>query len=142
VLPGSHLEIHRGDMEGPLIAEGRACRFTPGTTDLRFLDDPRQTIELEHVHHEESHTMTRFTFQGREYYWKGYSELINVESEKSLVEFFASLDGEQGLLGKLVLRLGTENEGKRFMDAAVISALVVQDHYREARAAEEDFTIV
>jgi len=64
-----------------------------------------------------------------------------------LVEFFTSLDAgnfdvKQDLLGKLVLRLGTETEDKSVMDVAVITALVVQDHYEEAIAAEEDFTVV
>lgn len=78
--------------------------------------------------------MSRFSVDGKGYYWNGHSELVKVEDGYLLAEFFPSwtiVDVKEHKLGKLTVR----DEGKRLLDIAVVTALVVMERSDEARQA-------
>ena len=121
--------------KAPIIAEVSACLVTPGITDVNF-SDPLYTVELEHLHHEDIHSMTRFTVDGKVYYWNGHAELVKVETGDVIALFYPSwlvIDVQEHKLGKLVIK----EESKDLMDVAVITALVVQERSDEGRQAVE-----
>lgn len=98
--------------------------------------DPLYTVELEHLHHEDIPSMTRFTVNGKVYYWDGHAELVSVETGDIIARFYPSwlvIDVEEHKLGKLVI--GEENKG--LMDVAVTTALIVQERSDESRQAVE-----
>ena len=80
--------------------------------------------------------MTRFTVNGKIYYWNGHTELVSVETGDIIAQFFPSwlvIDVQEHKLGKLVVKEGY----KDLMDVAMITALVVQERSDEAREAVE-----
>ena len=96
--------------------------------------DPLYTVELDHLHHEDISSMTRFTVDGKVYYWNGHTELVDVETGDVLAQFYPSwlvIDVQEHKLGKLVLK----EENKDLIDVAVITALVVQERSDEGRQA-------
>jgi hypothetical protein len=98
--------------------------------------DPLYTVELEHLHHEDIPSMTRFTANGKVYYWNGHAELVSVETGDIIARFYPSwlvIDVQEHKLGKLVIN----EERKDLMDLAVITALVVQERSDESRQAVE-----
>jgi regulator of RNase E activity RraB len=69
--------------------------------------DPLYTVELEHLHHEDIHSMTRFTVDGKVYYWNGHAELVKVETGDVIASFYPSwlaIDVQEHKLGKLVIK--------------------------------------
>ena len=123
--PESMIRIHRGNKDGPIISETCACLVTPGVTDVNFVG-PISTIELDHLQHEDVPSMTRFSLDGKVYYWNGHSELVSVETGELLARFYPSwlaIDVREHKLGKLVIT----GEGKSMIDEVVATALVVQE---------------
>ena len=84
--------------------------------------------------------MTRFTVNGKVYYWDGHAELVSVETGDIIARFYPSwlvIDVEEHKLGKLVI--GEEN--KDLMDVAVTTALIVQERSDESRQAVESLSL-
>jgi hypothetical protein len=136
-LPSAELHIHRGNKEGPIVADVKPCLLTPSTTDVNFCD-PLYTLELEHFHHEQIPSMTRFTVDGKSYYWSGHVELVNVKTGDLAAQFYPSwhvIDVQEHKLGKLVIK----EDAKDMMDIIVTTALVVQERSDEARQAVISF---
>ena len=116
------------------MAEASACLITPGLTDVNFMGDQYHTIELAHINHKDVPSMTRFSMNGKVYYWKGHSELVSVETGDLLAEFFPSwlvIDVHEHKLGKLVIK----GEGKKVIDAVVVTALITHERSDEGRQA-------
>lgn len=139
VSRNSKLHIHRGNKEGPIIAEVSACLVTPGITDVN-ISEPLYTVELDHIHHEVVPSMTRFTVDGKVYYWNGHVELVKVETGELLAQFYPSwrvIDVHEHKLGRLVIK----EEAKNLTDIVVFTALVVLERSDEGREAVTSTTL-
>lgn len=127
--------MHKGTAKGPIVAQVCACLLTPGVTDLHFLN-PMQTIELEHIENKDAPSTTRFQLNGEWYYWKGYSELICVETAEIIAEFIPSwtiAEAGKHELGRLIVHCQGEEAVLR--DVAVATALVGMERCDEGREA-------
>jgi hypothetical protein len=118
-----------------VIATAKQCLARDGVTDIHFTGSG-DLVRLEHVHGllPFFHGKTLFEVGGRKFHWKGQTALLDDQSGQLLAGFHATyLETDYHKLGSLVV---TE-EGKKMLDAVVISALVVQERSDEGKLAKE-----
>jgi hypothetical protein len=139
----SHLTFHKGDKSAEVFAEGDTQQATPGTTTITYIlpqesgsDSPTTTFDLDHFHHKlpSLHGKTTFTYNGKEYTWKGHSELVDSENNILAMFFPSWFDG----LGQKIGRLEILERGKGMLDVIVVSAMVVQERTDEHKQAAEN----
>ena len=132
--PGHKLTIHRGDKTGPVIATtGDVNMAKEGVTEVRFADESN-SIVLEHVHHKFLHIYgkTMFTYNGKKYHWKGQTGLVDDDTDTLMALFHSSwFDLNWNKVGRLEIT----SEGKKILDMAVITALIVQERSDEGKQA-------
>jgi hypothetical protein len=132
--PDHKLSIHRGDKAGPIIATtGGLCPTQKGVTEV-YLQEDSNPIVLEHIHHETFHIhgKTMFTFNGKKYHWKGHTGLVDDETDTLLAIFHSSwFDLNWNKVGRLEIT----SEGKKLLNIAVITALIVQERSDEGKQA-------
>jgi len=129
----SKLVVHRGPKSGPIIAQINPCLATPGLTDIQ-LSDPLYTLELEHVDHPDYTSFTKFSYNGKNYHWKGHAELVEEDTGERIAQFYESwlvVDVKEHKLGKLVMN----DDAKELMDLVVITAFAIQERSDEAKKA-------
>jgi hypothetical protein len=83
------LIIHRGGIYGVIIIQVYIYLLTPDMIDIHFISS-LQIIELEYIQNEEIPNMIYFQLDGRIYYWKDYSELVNMKTGDIIIEFIPS----------------------------------------------------
>jgi len=132
--PDHKLTIYRGDKTGSVIATtGGINMAKKGVTEVYFPDESNPII-LEHIHHEflHIHGKTMFTYNGKKYHWKGHTGLVDDETDTLLALFHSSwFDLNWNKIGRLEIT----SEGKKLLDIAVITALIVQERSDEGKQA-------
>lgn len=132
--PDHKLTVHRGDKTSPVIATtGGLCPTEKGVTEV-FLEEDSNPIVLEHIHHETFHIhgKTLFTYKGKKYHWKGHTGLVDDETDTLLAIFHSSwFDLNWNKVGRLEIT----SEGKKLLNIAVITALIVQERSDEGKQA-------
>jgi len=116
-----------------VLATATLCLLKDGTTDVHFVE-PRASVHLEHTNRllPFFQGITSFTYNGKNYHWKGQSALIDDETKCLLAVMHSRfLETESHKLGTLVITY----DGKEILDLAVVSALVLQERSEEGMLA-------
>ena len=116
-----------------MLATATLCLLKDGTTDIHFVQ-PAVSVHLGHTHRllPFFQGITSFTYNGKNYHWKGQTALIDDETKCLLAAMHSRfLETDSHKLGTLVIT----GDGKEIFDMAVVSALVLQERSEEGRLA-------
>ena len=127
VSDDSYFEVHRGDINGPVVAFSQQCPSQPGSTDV-VLTHPAEDFKVEHMHYDTATNLTEITGNGRKYSWKK-GELVDEEGVLlAQLHVIEREDDNDQRLGTLAVK-GRNVQG--LTDAIVVSALLVQERSDE-----------
>ena len=138
--PGSMVTFHRGEKTGPVIATADCCQEKQGSSKIEMVEPPT-TVVLDHLPRRMLvlPPKTTFTFDGKKYYWKGYTDMFEEKTDKLLGQYLpASNEGADPGTGHLVV---AEDDNKQLSDLVVISAVVMQQRSDARKRAVFDITI-
>ena len=126
--------MHRGGKRDEVIATAVPCLEREGYTDIHFSKPEKLTISFNHEFFDLPFFYSKhyFTANGRKYYWKGHTELVEEEHDVLCATFTPSWIEDKGhRIGQLVIK----SDGKEIMDVIVFTQLIVQERTDEYKAS-------
>ena len=139
--PGNAITFHRGGKAGVVIATADPCQEKQGSSKIQFTE-PSSTIILEHLPRRMIilPPKTSFTFDGKKYYWKGYTDLFEEKTDKLVSQYYSKAEeGADPNTGSLLV---TEGNDKQLDDMIVISAVVMQQRSEARKRAVYHLTFI
>jgi hypothetical protein len=126
--------LHRGGKTDEVIATAVPCLEREGYTDIHFTQPRKLTLSFNHEFFDLPffHSKHRFAANGKKYFWKGHTELVEEEHDVLCATFTPSwLEDKGHRIGQLVVT----GDGKDIMDIIVFTALIVQERTDEYKAS-------
>jgi hypothetical protein len=122
------LTIHGGGQAvAPLLATAECCEEKQGSSKIELVESST-TVSLEHIPRRALifAPKTTFTFNGKEYYWKGYTDLFEQKTDK-LTAQYSPIESSGNKVGEILIAEGKDNEvSKQLQDLIIISTFVME----------------
>ena len=131
------MTIHRGHKEGLIIATTQCCQDKEGSSEITL---PESSTAVVLTHSARRFSMsppkTTFVIDGKDYEWKGYSDLFEKKTGR-LVAQYSPAENSDSKFGSLVFTKGDQHR----TDMIVASALVLQQRSEARKRAVCSITV-
>ena len=139
--PNSAITIHRGEKSLPVIATADCCQEKQGSSKIQMVETST-TVVLEHLPRRMLvlPPKTSFTFAGKKYYWKGYTDLFEEKTDKLLAQYQPTMtEGADPCIGQLII---AEGDNLQLNDLVFISSIIMQQRSDARKRAVSHLTSV
>jgi hypothetical protein len=134
---GHASSLHRGDQSGPVICETELCEEKQGTSKIE-LKGPHApvTISLEHIPRRALifPPKTTFIVDGKDYYWKGYSDVFDQKTDKLVAQYHVH-EGSGDIVAELLLvnDKKMDKDKKQLLYDVIVTSTFLMQQRSEAR---------